>query len=51
MKSKVDNCLVWTEDEPQLLETLIDLKAKKTYEGINLECVKDKYAQILSIFV
>ena len=34
-----------------MLETLTDFKAKKAYEWVNLECVKDKYAQILSIFV
>ena len=34
-----------------MLEITADLKAKKAYEGVNLECVKDTYAQILSIFV
>ena len=47
----MDDSLVWTESELQLLETLTDLKAKKAYERVNLECVKDKCAQILSIFV
>ena len=47
----MDDCLVWTENELQLLETLTDLKAKKVYEWVNLKRVKDKYAPILSIFV
>ena len=50
-KSKVDGCLVWTENEIHLLERAADFKTKKAYDGVNLECVKDKYAQILSIFV
>ena len=51
MKSKVEDCLVWTENGLQLLKTTTDFKAKKAYEWINLECVKGKYTQILSIFV
>ena len=47
----MDDCLVWTENELQLLETTTDFKAKKAFEGVNLEYVKDKYLQILSIFV
>ena len=47
----MDDCLVWTENEFQVLETLTDFKDKKAYEWIYLECVKDKYAPILSIFV
>ena len=47
----MDNFLVWSESELQLLETITYFKAKKANEGVNLECVKDKYAQILSIFV
>ena len=49
----MDDCLVWTENELQLLETLTDLKDKKVYEWVNLKCVKDKHAPILStsIFV
>ena len=50
-KSKVDDCFVWTEKELQLLETITDFKAEKTYEGVDLECVKDKYAPILNISV
>ena len=42
--------LVSAENEFQLLETTTDFKAKKAYEGVNLKCVKDKYAQILNIF-
>ena len=34
-----------------MLEITADSKAKKAYEGVNLGCVRDKYAQILSIFV
>ena len=45
----MENCLVWAESESQLLETTIGFK--KVYERGNLECVNDKYAQILSIFV
>ena len=47
----MDDRLVWTENELQLLDTTTDFKTKKAYEGVNLEYVKDKYAQILSIFV
>ena len=47
----VDDCFVWIENEFQLLETRTDFKAKKNYEGVDLECVKDKYAPILNIFV
>ena len=43
--------LVSPENELQLLETTVDFKAKKACEGANSECVKDKYAQILSIFI
>ena len=50
-KSKVDGSLVWTENEIRLLERATDFKTTKAYDGINLECVKEKYAQILSIFV
>ena len=50
-KSKVNGCFAWTENELQLLKKTTDFKAKKAYEGVNLECVKDKYAQTLSIFV
>ena len=34
-----------------MLEITADFKAMKAYEGVNFECVRDKYAQILSIFV
>ena len=34
-----------------MLEITTDFKAKKAYEGVNLECVTDKYTQILNIFV
>ena len=46
------SCLVrkWTPVAGKL-ETTTDFKAKKAYEGVNLECVKDKYVQILNIFV
>ena len=47
----MDDCLVWKDDELQLLETTADFKANKACEGVNLECVKNQYAQILSIFV
>ena len=50
-KSKVGNCFVCTENQLHLLETTTDFSAKTDYEGVNLEYVKDKYAQILSIFV
>ena len=50
-KSKVNDCFAWIENELQLLKKTTDFKAKKAYEGVNLECVKDKYAQTLSIFV
>ena len=43
----VDDCLVLAEIEFQLLKTT---KPKKGYEGVNMKCFKDKYAQILSIF-
>ena len=33
------------------MEITTDFKANKAYEAVNLECVRDKYAQILSIFV
>ena len=42
MKSKVDDCFVWTENERQLLETTTDFKGKKAYGGVDLECVKGK---------
>ena len=51
MKRRVDDCLVWTENELQFLETTADFKGNKAYGGVNLGCVKDKYVQILSIFV
>ena len=47
----MDDCIVWTGNKLQLLETTTDFKAKKAYEGVNLKCVKNKYAQTLSIFV
>ena len=47
----IDDYLTWTENELQLLETTTDFKAKKSYKGVNLDCFKDKYAQILNIFV
>ena len=47
----MDDCLAWTENELQLLETTTDFKAKKAYEGVNLDYAKDKYLQILSTFV
>ena len=47
----MDDCFVWTENELQLLETTTDFKAKKVYKGVDLECVKEKYALILNIFV
>ena len=50
-KSKVNDCFAWLGNELQLLKKTTDFKAKKAYEGVNLECVKDKYAQTLSIFV
>ena len=37
--------------ELQLLKTTTDFKAKNAYEGVHLECVKDKYTQPLSMFV
>ena len=45
----MDDCFVWTENELEFLGTARDFKAKKAYEGINLECFKEKYAQILSM--
>ena len=42
MKSREEDGLVWTKNELQLLETTRDFKAKKAYEPVNLECVKDK---------
>ena len=45
------DCFAWIENELQLLETRTDFKAKKDYEGVDLEYVKDKYAPILKIFV
>ena len=47
----MDDCFVWIENELQLLETRTDFKAKKAYEEVDSECVKDKYASILNIFV
>ena len=42
--------LLWTEKKVQLLfKTTIDFKAKNVHEGVHLESVKDKDAQILSI--
>ena len=36
--------MVWTDDEVQLLlETLINLKREKSYEGIDWEPIKEKY--------
>ena len=36
--------MVWTGDEVQLLlETLINIKSKKSYEGIDWESIKKKY--------
>ena len=51
MECMVEVCLVLTESELQLLKTTTDFKAKNAYEGVNLECVKDKYTQLLSMFV
>ena len=48
-KNKVDGCLVWTENELRLLEKTTDFKVKKDYERVNLECVKDKNAQVLFV--
>ena len=42
MKSNVEDCFVWTENQLQLLEPTRDFKAKEAYEGVNLECVKNK---------
>ena len=51
-KSKVKDYLVWTDYKVQLLlETTRDFKSKKVYEEVQWESVKDKNAQILSIFV
>lgn len=51
-KSKVEDYLVWTDYKVQLLlETTRDFKSKKVYEEVEWESVKDKNAQILSIFV
>lgn len=51
-KSKVKDYLVWTDYKVQLLlETTRDFKSKKVYEEVEWESVKDKNAQILSIFV
>ena len=51
-KSKVKDYLVWTDYKVQLLlETTRDFKSKKIYEEVEWESVKDKNAQILSIFV
>ena len=51
-KSKVKDYLVWTDYKVQLLlETTRDFKFKKVYEEVEWESVKDKNAQILSIFV
>ena len=36
--------MVWTGDEVQLLlETLINIKSEKSYEGIDWESIKEKY--------
>ena len=36
--------MVWTDDEVQLLlETLINIKSEKSYEGIDWESIKEKY--------
>ena len=36
--------MVWTGDEVQLLlETLINIKSKKSYEGIDWKSIKEKY--------
>ena len=45
----MDDCFVWTENELQFLGTARDFKAKKAYEGVDLECFKENYAQILSM--
>ena len=51
-KSKVKDYLVWTDYKVLLLlETTRDFKSKKVYEEVEWESVKDKNAQILSIFV
>ena len=36
---------------PKTKKTTTGFKAKTAYEEVNLECIKDKCAQILSIFV
>ena len=46
-KSKVDDYLVWTDNE---VKTTRGFKAKKGYEGVDWESVKDKYMQTVSIF-
>ena len=44
---KVDDYLVWTKNETQLLlDTTNDFKTKKAYGGVNWESVKGKYIQI-----
>ena len=43
--------MIWTDDEVQLLlETVIAFKAKKSYEGIDWESVKEKYENIKNEF-
>lgn len=45
----MNDCFAWLGNELQLLKKTTDFKAKKAYEGIDLECFKEKYAQILSM--
>lgn len=51
-EKKVSENLVWTDDEVQLLlETMLDFKNKKMYDGIDWESIKDKYDIIKNNFV
>ena len=44
--------MVWTADEVQLLlETLINIKSEKSYEGIDWESIKEKYEIIRKEFL
>ena len=44
--------MVWTDDEVQLLlETLINIKREKSFEGIDWEPIKEKYEIIRKNFL
>ena len=47
-KSKADDYLVWTDNEVKMTR---GFKAKKGYERVDWESIKDKYMQTVSIFV